>query len=71
MFIILLNLLAMENQEVSREGTVTITMTDADTEKTVWQGWATDRGRDSRHMTGKEIQNSVKAIFRKFDLAKN
>jgi len=60
-----------ENQEVnSREGTVTITMTDADTEKTVWQGWATDEV-DSRHMTGKEIQNSVKAIFRKFDLAKN
>ena len=60
-----------ENYEVStREGTVTITMTDARTEKTVWQGWATDEV-DSRHMTNKEIQNSVKAIFRKFDIAKN
>jgi hypothetical protein len=60
-----------ENYEVStREGTVTITMTDARTEKTVWQGWATDE-IDSRHMTNKEIQNSVKAIFRKFDIAKN
>jgi len=60
-----------ENQEVNtREGTVTITMTDARTEKTVWQGWATDEV-DSRHMTNKEIQNSVKAIFRKFDIAKN
>ena len=60
-----------ENYEVStREGTVTITMTDARTEKTVWQGWATDE-IDSRQMTNKEIQNSVKAIFRKFDIAKN
>jgi len=60
-----------ENRETpTREGTVTITMTDANTEKTVWQGWATDEV-DSRHMTTKEIQNSVKAIFRKFDIAKN
>lgn len=54
----------------TREGTVTISMIDANTEKTVWQGWATDEV-DSRHMTSKEIQNSVKAIFRKFDIAKN
>jgi hypothetical protein len=60
-----------ENREVStREGTVTITMIDADTEKTIWQGWATDEV-NSRNMTSKEIQNSVKAIFRKFDVAKN
>ncbi|MEP7372415.1 MAG: DUF4136 domain-containing protein [Chitinophagaceae bacterium] len=60
-----------ENREINtREGTVTITMIDAATEKTVWQGWATDEV-DSRHMTSKEIQNSVKAIFRKFDVAKN
>ena len=25
-----------------REGTVTITMVDAKTNKTVWQGWTTD-----------------------------
>ena len=60
-----------ENREINtREGTVTITMIDAATEKTVWQGWATDEV-DSRRMTSKEIQNSVKAIFRKFDIAKN
>jgi hypothetical protein len=60
-----------ENREIStREGTVTISMIDADTEKTIWQGWATDEV-SSRNMTSKEIQNSVKAIFRKFDLAKN
>jgi len=52
------------------KGTVTITMTDANTEKMVWQGWSTDEV-DSRHMSTKEIQSSVRAIFRKFDVAKN
>jgi Domain of unknown function (DUF4136) len=60
-----------DNYDVpSREGTVTITMIDAQTEKTVWQGWTTDHV-DSKNMTSKEIQNGVKAIFRKFDIAKN
>lgn len=60
-----------DNYDVtSREGTVTITMMDADTEKTVWQGWTTDEV-DSRNMTAKEIQTSVRAIFKKFDIAKN
>jgi hypothetical protein len=45
-------------------------MIDANTEKTVWQGWATDEV-NSRNMTSKEIQSSIKAIFRKFDIAKN
>lgn len=55
----------------SKEGTVTITMLDADTEKAVWQGWVTDEVTNSRNLTSREIQNSVRAIFRKFDLAKN
>lgn len=54
----------------TKEGTVTITMTDADSEKKVWQGWSTSDVENGR-MTSKEIQNSVKAIFRKFDIAKN
>ena len=54
----------------STEGTVTISMIDARTDKTVWQGWTTGE-IDSRHMTAKEVQNGVKAIFRKFDIAKN
>ncbi|PZR25271.1 MAG: DUF4136 domain-containing protein [Citrobacter freundii] len=53
-----------------REGTVTISMIDPGTDKTVWQGWSTAEV-DSRKMTTKEIQSSVKAIFRKFDVAKN
>lgn len=51
-----------------KEGTVTISMIDAATEKTVWQGWTTDE-INSRNLTGKEIQVSVKSIFRKFDVA--
>ena len=53
-----------------REGTVTISMIDSRTDKTVWQGWTTDEVR-SRNLSSKEIQNSVKTIFKKFDIAKN
>lgn len=54
----------------SREGTVTISMIDARTDKTVWQGWTTDEV-NSKNLSSKEIQSSVRAIFRKFDIAKN
>ncbi len=57
------------DQEQIREGTITISMIDAKTDKTIWQGWTTDEV-NSRNLTSKEIQNSVKSIFRKFDLAK-
>ena len=53
-----------------KEGTVTISMIDVRTDKTVWQGWTTDEV-NSRNLTSKEIQNSVKSIFKKFDVAKN
>lgn len=53
-----------------KEGTVTITMTDAQTDKVVWQGWTTDEV-NSRNLTSKEITSAVKSIFRKFDVAKN
>ena len=54
----------------TREGTVTISMIDARTNKTVWQGWTTDEV-NSRNLTNKEIQNAVHSIFRKFGVAKN
>lgn len=54
----------------SREGTVTISMIDARSEKTVWQGWTTEEV-SGKNLSSKEIQNSVRAIFRKFDVAKN
>jgi hypothetical protein len=53
-----------------REGTVTISMVDAKTSKTIWQGWTTEEV-NSKNLTSKEIQNSIKSIFRKFDIAKN
>lgn len=53
-----------------KEGTITISMIDTRKDKLVWQGWTTDEV-NSRNLTGKEIQNSVQAIFKKFDVAKN
>jgi Domain of unknown function (DUF4136) len=62
--------LGYDNRTVTvKEGTLTITMIDARTEKTIWQGWNTEEV-NSRNLTGKEIQGSVKSIFRKFDTAK-
>lgn len=58
------------SQRAVREGTVTISVIDAKTEKTVWQGWTTDEV-NSQNLTSKEIQSAVKSIFRKFDVAKN
>jgi len=58
------------DQRLIREGTVTITMIDAKTDKTVWQGWTTDAVKSS-NLTIKEIQNSVRSIFKKFDVARN
>ena len=59
-----------DNYEVPiKEGTVTITMIDANTDKMVWQGWTTDEV-NSKNLTHREIRNSVKSIFRKFDAAK-
>lgn len=57
------------DQRPVREGTVTITMIDANTDKTIWQGWTTDEV-NSRNLTSKEIQTAVRSIFKKFDLAK-
>lgn len=46
------------------ESTLTLTMVDAKNDKTIWQGWSTDIV-DSRHLTTKELKNSVKAIVKK------
>ena len=49
-----------------KEGTVTITMIDNKTDKAVWQGWTTSE-LNSNKITGREIDQSVKTIFKKFD----
>ena len=61
--------LGYDNNSYSvREGTLTVTMLDARTDKTIWQGWTTDEVK-SRNVTKKEVQKSVQNIFRKFDVA--
>src|ERR1700694_5622022 len=49
-----------------REGTVTVTMMDPKTDKTVWQAWTTQQ-LDSRKLTSDEIDKSIRNIFRKFN----
>ncbi len=51
-----------------KEGTITITITDANTDKVVWQGWTTEELNYSL-ITGDEISASVKNIFSKLDVA--
>jgi len=52
-----------------REGTLSLSMIDTRSDKTVWQGWSTEQ-INSQHFTSRELQAGVKAIFRKFDVAK-
>jgi len=58
------------DQRNTREGTITITMVEAKTDKTIWQGWSTNEV-NNRNLTSKEAQSLVKTIFKKADLAKN
>ena len=51
-----------------KEGTVSISMIDAKTDKTIWQGWTTDE-LDGNRFSSKEVQKNVKSIFKKFDVA--
>jgi len=51
-----------------KEGTITITMADARTDKNVWQGWTTEQLGNTR-ITAEEIDKSVRNIFNKFDVA--
>lgn len=53
-----------------KEGTITISMIDARTDKMVWQGWTTDEV-SSKNLTSREIQMAVRSILKKFDIAKN
>ena len=56
-------------EQLIKESTITITMIDAKTDKTVWQGWTTGEV-NNRNITQKEIQRAVASIFKKFDVAK-
>ena len=52
-----------------KEATVTVTMIDNDTDKTVWQGWTTSELNSGR-ITSNEVERSVKTIFKKFEVGK-
>lgn len=52
-----------------KEGTITITMIDNNTDKTVWQGWTTSELNSSR-ITSSEIDRNVRTIFKKFETGK-
>jgi hypothetical protein len=60
--------LGYQNYEVPvKEGTITISIHDAQSDKAVWQGWTSENMNYSR-FTDEEIRRSVKNIFRKFDV---
>jgi hypothetical protein len=52
--------------ETVQEHTLTVSLIDSDTDKTIWQGWTTV-DNNTRRMTDKEIDNNVRAIVKKLD----
>ena len=59
--------LGYDNQtQTVRESTLTLTMTDADTDKTIWQGWTTTE-MNGKHLSDRAIASNVKAILKKLD----
>jgi len=59
--------LGYNNYEVPlTEGTITITLTDANTDKAIWQGWTTEDLNYSR-ITPEQITASVHNIFSKLN----
>lgn len=55
-----------ENTRTVKEGTLTLTMMDADTDKTIWQGW-TSSEINGRKLSDKQIDSKVKAIVKKLE----
>ncbi|MES2005527.1 MAG: DUF4136 domain-containing protein [Bacteroidota bacterium] len=47
------------------EGTLTVSLIDAKTDKTFWQGWTT-KEVNTKLLSDQEIESSVKSIFKKF-----
>jgi len=56
-----------QNYEVPvKEGTITISIIDANNDKAIWQGWTRENMNYSR-FTSDEIGRAVKNIFKKFE----
>ena len=61
--------LGYDNYDVPiKEGTISITLTDAKTDRVVWQAWTTEELNYS-NITKEEIAASTRNIFAKFDVA--
>jgi|SRR5688572_1179514 len=59
--------LGYQNYEVPvKEGTITISIIDANNDKAIWQGWTTENMNYTR-FTSDEIGRAVKNIFKKFE----
>ncbi|MCW3086784.1 MAG: hypothetical protein JWQ78_170 [Sediminibacterium sp.] len=54
--------------ETIKEGTLTLTLMDADNDKTIWQGWTTSEV-NGRTLSDRQIDNNVKAIVKKLEKA--
>ncbi|MEI8073270.1 MAG: DUF4136 domain-containing protein [Bacteroidota bacterium] len=52
--------------EMVQEQTFTLSLIDAETDKTIWQGWTTV-DKNTKRMTDKEIDSNVRAIVKKLD----
>ena len=50
-----------------KQGTITISLLDANSDKTVWQGWTTENMNYAR-FTNDEISRAVNNIFKKFQV---
>lgn len=50
-----------------KQGTITISLVDANSDRTVWQGWTTENMNYAR-FTSDEISRAVKNIFKKFQV---
>lgn len=53
-----------------KEGTLTITMTDSQTDKPIWQAWTTETLNYNK-LTASEAERSIRSIFKKFDAEVN
>ena len=59
-----------ENSEIPfREGTITVHMIEPDSNKLIWQGWTSEEV-NSRNLTSKEINTSIRSIMKKFQSGK-
>ncbi|GAC1380216.1 MAG: hypothetical protein NVSMB45_03200 [Ginsengibacter sp.] len=58
-----------ENSTLVKEGTVSISMIDAKTDKTIWQGWSSET-LNSNYISSRDAEKDVRLIFKKFNPSK-